>query len=332
MKRFLCFAVAASMLLSLSSCGSAPTDTESAREAESMEALSSSSSVEKSAQAAQEEGAIENNPVPPEEATQEPADDAQLSPSGELGEYEVDITSCEIVNDVSGNLAALVTYTFKNNSAGDKNAAASIAVRSYQNGVELATSVVMDIEADNSLKELKTGASIEVQQAYALLSETAPIEIEAEELISLSGEKLGATVDIAEGGETVLNVAPEGQVSGSLGEFTVSIVEAATGEDYSGAPMALFTLGFTNNGNKEATFIGSISCKAFQDGVELEKAIVSDASLHVADSQIRNIKPGAGIPVYVAFVLSNTSSPVIVEAEKLISINGDAVTMTFTFD
>lgn len=327
MKKAICYAVAASMVLSLSSCGS-PSSVASG--AESTVQAPSETTAEQSALSTVE--SVAQDQADSEDVPAEQGAEKGLSPSGALGEYEVNITSCEIVNDVTGCLAALVTYTFANNSAEDKSAVSSVAVRAYQNGVELATAVVMDIESDNAIKDLKTGASIEVQQAYTMLSETAPIEIEAEELISFGGEKLGATVEIAEGGETVLNEAPEGQVSGTLGDFTVSIVDGAIGEDYSGAPMALFTLGFTNNGDKEATFLGSIRCQAFQDGVELETAIVSDSSLHVADSQLRNIKPGAGIPVSVAFVLSNTTSPVTIEAEQIVSLNGDVVTMTFSFD
>ena len=72
-----------------------------------------------------------------------------------------------------------------------------------------------------------------------------------------------------EGGETVLAVAPSGPVSGTLGDYDVSVVSHRLSKDYKDAPAIIVTFGFTNNGDDSSNFLTAISCKAFQDGVQL---------------------------------------------------------------
>lgn len=117
-----------------------------------------------------------------------------------LGEYEVDIKSCRLAKDYEGKNIAIVKYIFKNNS--DDGASFTLAIddKVYQNGVGLnkcyTAAESAKYSADNQSKNIKKGASVEVEAAYYLNDSETPIEVECSELISLSDDKITKTFDI----------------------------------------------------------------------------------------------------------------------------------------
>lgn len=228
--------------------------------------------------------------------------------------------------DYSDAPAIIVSYTFTNNGEEAASGMVSLSATAYQNGVQLETAIVsgQDI-GEEQMKEIKQGASIELKSAFTLLSETAPVEFEISEFASFSNEKLGKTFQISESGETVLAVAPTGEVSGDLGDYTVSVVSHKLSKDYQGASAVIVSLGFTNNGKDTDNFMGSISCKAFQDGVQLETAIITGEDSGSGESQMKNVRPGAGIEVSVAYVLTSDTSPVELEIEEFMSFSSDKI-------
>lgn len=177
--------------------------------------------------------------------------------------------------------------------------------------------------ADDLMKDVQPGASIDVVAAYSLSSETAPVEFEVEEIISFSDEMLGKTFEIAEGGVTELSVAPGSDTAQTIDDYAVSIISYKIGEDYQGKKAIIFDLGFTNNGDKATSFAFAIDFSAFQDGVELETAILHDDDL--SGSSIRDVKPGAGIETMAAFVLTNDTSPVEIEIKPFLSFSSDEI-------
>lgn len=112
-----------------------------------------------------------------------------------LGKYSVVIDSCRLANDYAGKPVVIVKYIFTNVSD-DNPTAFYIAFDDnvYQNGVGLNGAYVMDenanYSADNQMKEIKKGASIEVEVAYELNDTTTEIEVEVAELFSFSNNKL----------------------------------------------------------------------------------------------------------------------------------------------
>lgn len=106
-----------------------------------------------------------------------------------LGDYNVEIMGCRLAKDYSGNDIVIVKYNFAN-IEDDDPASFSIAIEDnvYQDGVGLNQCYFADESADynsdNSLKEIKKGASIEVEVAYALNDSTTDIEVEVKELFS----------------------------------------------------------------------------------------------------------------------------------------------------
>lgn len=100
--------------------------------------------------------------------------------------------------------------------------------------------------------------------------------------------------------------------SGDLGDYHVEIKNGVLTEDYSGNPVCIITYSWTNNSDEATSAIFAIEEKAFQDGVELEMALlVSDA--YDAGASMKEVKPGATLDVQCAFVLANKTSDVEIE-------------------
>lgn len=115
---------------------------------------------------------------------------------------------------------------------------------------------------------------------------------------------------------------------GNLGDYSVEIKGASIGEDYNGNPIIVVTYSWTNNSDETKAAAFTLLSKAFQDGVELENAIVANSELYDSGASIREIRPGATLDVQSAFVMTSNS---IVEFElsKLISFSNDIVAMSF---
>lgn len=311
MKKLLACTLSLLLILSLAACGS-----------------NGNSPAQSNTQAqndpAQTPVGIDNTPSVPKQ-DEAPAQEV-LEDAGDLGDYHVEIGDFQLVEDYEGVPAIVISYTFANNS--EENAAAmwSISDIAYQNGVQLDSAIIGDssiVDSEAAMKEIQTGASLEIKKAYLLTSDTAPVEFEASAAFSFEYAKLGKTFEIAAGGTTVLSTAPTGEVSKDLGDYTVSIVSYKLSEDYEGKPAVIISFGFTNNGDSPANFMTAINCDAFQDGVELSSAIITGEDGGNGESQMRNIKPGAGVEVTVAYELSSETSPVSLEIGEAFSFSDE---------
>ena len=90
---------------------------------------------------------------------------------------------------------------FTNNSDDAKSYMSALMSTAYQDGVELSTAIIIDdtvYDSDSQMKELKKGASINVQVAYELSNITSDVEFEVEEFLSFSNSKLEKTFVISE--------------------------------------------------------------------------------------------------------------------------------------
>lgn len=120
-----------------------------------------------------------------------------------IGDYSVVIDSCRLAKDYEGKDVVIVKYIFTNVS--DDSAAAFMFVVEdavYQNGVGLNDSLFVDDSAnysiDNQTKEIKQGASIEVEVAYELNDITTDIDVEVSEFISFDDKVITKTFVIAQ--------------------------------------------------------------------------------------------------------------------------------------
>lgn len=116
----------------------------------------------------------------------------------------------------------------------------------------------------------------------------------------------------------------------ALGSYEVVIDSCRAGESYDGFPVVIVKYIFTNNSENAASFSGSISTTAYQDGIELSKEYFVDTSANYsADNQSKEIKTGKSIEVEVAFKLNDNKTAVEVEASQFFSFNNKTVTGTF---
>ena len=120
-----------------------------------------------------------------------------------LGDYSVEIKSFRLAKAYDGKPVVIVTYTFTN--VDDDEASAfylTIKDTVYQNGVGLNEALFLADSAkyssDNQTKEIKKGASLDVEVAYELNDTTTDIEVEVSKLISFDKKVLKKTFKIAQ--------------------------------------------------------------------------------------------------------------------------------------
>lgn len=117
-----------------------------------------------------------------------------------LGKYTLEILGCRLAKDYEGKDIVIVKYSFTNND--DDAASFSFAFDDgvFQNGVGLNESLFVadnaNFSADNQTKEIKTGASLEVEVAYELNDTETKIDVEVSELISFSDKKVTKSFEI----------------------------------------------------------------------------------------------------------------------------------------
>ena len=113
---------------------------------------------------------------------------------------------------------------------------------------------------------------------------------------------------------------------GDLGDYHVEIKGAALGEDYKGNPIIVIKYAWTNNSDETKSPMWTMSEKAFQDGVQLDRPLVVDSDIYDSGASMKEVRPGTTIEVQCAFIMTSES---IVEFEmtELISFSNKMVTM-----
>jgi len=106
--------------------------------------------------------------------------------SNNLENYSVVIDSCRLAKDYEGNQIVIVKYKFTNNSNDPASFWLSIEDHVFQNGIGLNECYLVSDSAnyssDNQMKEIKKGATLDVEVAYTLNDSTTPIDVEVKEL------------------------------------------------------------------------------------------------------------------------------------------------------
>ena len=139
--------------------------------------------------------------APADEKPTEEAEQAQTAEQEEEAEpeeaaaaespYAVTIDGAETSTDYDGNPAIIVTYTFTNNAEEATSFWVALSTEVYQDGVQLEQTYVEGMDSDAEMKNIKTGASIEVQVAYVLDS-TSEVEVEVYELFDFDHTMLAS--------------------------------------------------------------------------------------------------------------------------------------------
>lgn len=128
-------------------------------------------------------------------------DNAAADDTTSLGQYSVEIKSCRIAKDYEGDPVVIVLYGFTNVSS-EESGSFMFCFDDvvYQNGVGLNKAILVDesanYSADNQTKEIKKGATLDVEVAYELNDTTTDIEVEVKELFSFDDKTLTKTFSI----------------------------------------------------------------------------------------------------------------------------------------
>lgn len=117
-----------------------------------------------------------------------------------LGEYDVKIVGYRLAKDYEDKDIVIVKYNFKNNSDNSASFTFAISDKVYQKGIGLNKCYTVADSANyssaNQSKDIKKGASIDVEVAYNLNDNSTPIEVECSELISFSDNKIRKSFNI----------------------------------------------------------------------------------------------------------------------------------------
>lgn len=142
----------------------------------------------------------ESMPTGTYEAAEAASAPASADGVGTIGDFGVEITGAALAQDYEGNLAIVISYVWTNNSEDTTSPMAEVIESAFQDGIELETAFIADDEvydSGSSMKEVRPGASLEVQAAYTLDSETSVVEFEIEEFLGFSDEKVSMNFDPA---------------------------------------------------------------------------------------------------------------------------------------
>lgn len=104
-------------------------------------------------------------------------------------------------------------------------------------------------------------------------------------------------------------------------KYAVTIDGARVTKDYEGKSALIVNFTFTNNSEDAANFMFAVRAKAFQDGIELESAMLIGNKKYDSANSMKDIKPGKSIKVQSAFTLDNKKSDVELEVTELISLD-----------
>lgn len=150
-------------------------------------------------------GTDAEEPAGEEAAAEEAAEEtAPAEPAVELktdSAYAVELKDPVFMEDSEGKSVMILPYNFTNNSEETGNAAFSVYIKAFQDGIELGKALVWSDELpedlaalnENSMKDLRPGASIDCIASFELAS-TSDVEVEVTELISLDNTPLAVQV------------------------------------------------------------------------------------------------------------------------------------------
>ena len=111
--------------------------------------------------------------------------------------------------------------------------------------------------------------------------------------------------------------AEQSEVEEPAPDYVVTIDGSTVTTDYEDNPAIIIDYSFTNNSEEAISFAVACHAKVFQNGVQLENAIVTE---DLGNGYMAEIKPGATTTARLAYALTDESD-VTVEVEELFSLD-----------
>ena len=116
-------------------------------------------------------------------------------------------------------------------------------------------------------------------------------------------------------------------VEGDIKDAHVALTGVRRSTDYDKTPCAVLSYTWTNNDDEAAMFSVAVGVTVYQDGVELDHAIMPTGA-NTGDT-IKKIKPGATLSVENGFKLTS-DSPLEIEIKGLFDWGSNPATLTVT--
>jgi len=117
----------------------------------------------------------------------------------------------------------------------------------------------------------------------------------------------------------------------NIGSVNVEINDARFTTTYDDKDVIVIKYTFTNNGEEAEAFYTSVTAKAYQNGVELERAyVLVDDDPYDDSNESKEIKSGVTLEIEVPYILGDKSADVEVEVEDWIGLSDKKVTKVFT--
>lgn len=97
--------------------------------------------------------------------------------------------------------------------------------------------------------------------------------------------------------------------------------------DYAGNPAIVVTYAWTNNSDTTVSPAATITARAFQNGEELEAAMILDEEVFSAENAVSDARPGTSVDVPCAFVLPDQTAVLTFELSESDGGDGSVVSM-----
>ena len=125
-----------------------------------------------------------------------------VATAGQNTDSAIDGKVCEIISaevggkNYEGKPTVVITYKYTNNSDEAASFDLSFTDKVFQNGIECSPDYVYEVDEDNSSKEIRPGATIEVKKSYILNDETSDVEVEIAGFITWDNTVITKTFSI----------------------------------------------------------------------------------------------------------------------------------------
>ena len=113
-----------------------------------------------------------------------------LLAKGTVGDSYIEVKDWQIKYDYSGKPVLVLTYDWTNNSDDTTSALMSVSVKGFQKGIELEMGILLDnsIDTGASLRDVRPGTTITVQEVFELSDTESEVEFEISELWNFFGK------------------------------------------------------------------------------------------------------------------------------------------------
>lgn len=126
----------------------------------------------------------------------------------------------------------------------------------------------------------------------------------------------------------------EPAAEGKLGDFYVKLTGVELMENAWGEKCIAIRYDFTNNSDEPRAAIYAVDVRGFQNGQELTKtyAYAEDEHREEHENQDREILPGVTISCIALYEITDTETPIYVEATQWISLSNKTISATFEIE